>query len=136
MELMDLTGAAWLKAHSDPEKNGCSCPGWPSIAGLEAVHYPYCPSGLAETLGCEIRMGTKGIQSSILSHFFSKGPGDLDVPENLLERVRIPVVLKATEILKKEAGEDLNLPLIAGMEGPPTLFSHLVESPRKLRLLI
>lgn len=129
VELMDMTGAAWPEAHSDPEKMAALALAGHRIAGLEAVRYPYCLTVLAETMGCNIRMGTKDIQPSVLSHPFSKGPENLRMPENLLEKGRIPVVLNATEILadmtENEAQNEI--PLIAGMEGPLTVFTHLAE---------
>lgn len=129
VELMDMTGAAWPEAHSDPEKMAALALAGHRIAGLEAVRYPYCLTVLAETMGCNIRMGTKDIQPSVLSHPFSKGPENLRMPENLLEKGRIPVVLKATEILADmtENGTQNGIPLIAGMEGPLTVFTHLAE---------
>ncbi|HII01915.1 TPA: MtaA/CmuA family methyltransferase [Methanosarcinaceae archaeon] len=129
VELMDMTGAAWPEAHSDPEKMAALALAGHEIAGLEAVRYPYCLTVLAEALGCEIRMGTKGIQPSVLSHPFSKSSEGLEVPEDLIERGRIPALLQATEILRArtgggEAGKE-EVPLIAGMEGPSTVFSHI-----------
>lgn len=135
VELMDMTGAAWPEAHSDPEKMAALALAGHRIAGLEAVRYPYCLTVLAEIMGCEVRMGTKDIQPSVLSSPFSKGPEGLEVPVNLLERGRIPVVLKATEILKVQTGA-AKLPLIAGMEGPSTLFSHLAEVANFLKWFI
>lgn len=74
-------------------------------------------------------MGTKDIQPSVLSYPFSKGPENLRVPENLLEKGRIPTILKATEILaaRNGNGKRSEIPLIAGMEGPLTVFTHLAE---------
>ena len=68
VELMDLTGAAWPASHSDPEKMAALALAGHEIAGLEAVRYPYCLTVLAETMGCSVRMGTKDIQPSVLSH--------------------------------------------------------------------
>ncbi|AKB37788.1 Methylcobamide:CoM methyltransferase MtaA [Methanosarcina siciliae C2J] len=130
VELMDLTGAAWPEAHSDPEKMATLALAGYEIAGLEAVRYPYCLTVLAETMGCNVRMGTKDIQPSVLSHPFSGGPEKLEVPEALLEKGRIPTVLKATEILAARTGGENGkeeTPLIAGMEGPLTVFTHLAE---------
>jgi len=130
VELMDLTGAAWPASHSDPEKMAALALAGHEIAGLEAVRYPYCLTVLAETMGCSVRMGTKDIQPSVLSHPFSEGPDKLKVPEALLERGRIPTVLKATEILLARTGGKTGkegVPLIAGMEGPLTVFTHLAE---------
>lgn len=74
-------------------------------------------------------MGTKEIQPSVLTRPFSNGPEDLKIPENLLEKGRIPTVLRATEILKVRTGSETDgeVPLTAGMEGPLTVFTHLAE---------
>ena len=129
VELMDITGAAWPEAHSGPEKMAALALAGHEIANLEAIRYPYCLTVLAEIMGCDVRMGTKDIQPSVLSHPFSKGPKNLRVPENLLEKGRIPTVLKATEILVDQTGNraQSEIPLIAGMEGPLTVFTHIAE---------
>lgn len=129
VELMDRTGSVWPAAHSDPEKMAALALAGHEIAGLEAVRYPYCLTVLAEIMGCNVRMGTKEIQPSVLTHPFSNGPQDLKFPEKLLEKGRVPVVLSATEILKAHTGNgtDYEVPLIAGMEGPLTVFTHLAE---------
>jgi [methyl-Co(III) methanol-specific corrinoid protein]:coenzyme M methyltransferase len=129
VELMDITGSAWPATHSDPEKMATLALAAHKFTGLEAVRYPYCLTVLAEIMGCNVRMGTKEIQPSVLTHPFSEGPENLRIPENLIEKGRIPVVLKATEILKArtENGADSEVPLIAGMEGPLTVYSHLAE---------
>lgn len=129
VELMDMTGAFWPEAHSDPEKMAKLAIAGHEIAGFEAVRYPYCLTVLAETMGCDVRMGTKDIQPSVLSHPFSKGRENLGIPENLLEKGRIPAVLKATEILVDmiENKKGRKIPLIAGMEGPLTVFTHIAE---------
>lgn len=129
VELMDMTGAAWPEAHYDPEKMAALALAGHEIAGLEAIRYPYCLTVLAEIMGCDVRMGTKDIQPSVLSHPFLKGPENLRLPENLLEKGRIPTVLKATEILADTTGNKVEreIPLIAGMEGPLTVFTHIAE---------
>lgn len=126
---MNMTGAAWPDAHSDPEKMAALALAGHEIAGLEAVRYPYCLTVLAEIMGCDVRMGAKDIQPSVLSHPFSKGPENLRIPEDLLKKGRVPAVLEATEILadRTKNGTQNEIPLIAGMEGPLTVFTHLAE---------
>jgi len=63
-------------------------------------------------MGCSIRMGTKDIQPSVLTHAFSNWPESLRIPENLLEKGKIPAVLKA----HSGNGTDGEVPLIAGTE--------------------
>src|SRR5512133_3422699 len=129
VELMDITGAAWPEAHLNSEKMAALALAGHKIAGLEAVRYPYCLTVLAEIMGCDVRMGTKDIQPSVLTHPYSTGPECLSFPEDMLYKGRIPVVLQATEILEDriERETENEVPLIAGMEGPVTVLTHLAE---------
>lgn len=124
VDLMDATGAAWPEAHSNPEMMvKLSYAGY-EIAGLEGVRLPYCLTVLAEALGCEVNIGTKSRQPSIANHPLSKSIDGFALPENLLEIGRVPVILKAIEMMKEKVGDDLAI--IAGFEGPVTLASDLV----------
>lgn len=129
VELMDIVGASWPEAHLDPEKMAALALAGHKIAGLEAVRYPYCLTVLAEIMGCDVRMGTKDIQPSVLTHPYSTGPECLSFPEDMFHKGRIPTVLKATEILEYriERETENEVPLIAGMEGPVTVLTHLAE---------
>lgn len=123
IELMDATGASWPEAHSDPEKMAELAFAAYDLTRLEAVRYPYCSTVLAEAMGCEVNLGSKSIQPYVMSHPFSEDTYDIQAPKNLVEKGRIPAVLKATDLLKEKVGE--NVPIIAGIEGPLTLFSYL-----------
>ncbi|ADE36975.1 methyltransferase MtaA/CmuA family [Methanohalophilus mahii DSM 5219] len=123
IELMDATGASWPEAHSDPEKMAELAFAAYDLTRLEAVRYPYCSTVLAEAMGCKVNLGSKFIQPHVISHPFSEDTDNIEAPKNLVEKARIPAVLKATGLLKEKVGE--NVPIIAGIEGPLTLFSHL-----------
>ena len=124
VELMNISGSFWPKAHIDPEKMASLAIEGNRTAGLEAVRIPYCLTVLSQAMGCDVNMGTGDIQPSIISHPAARDIDGIKVPDNLIERGRIPVVLESTILLKETVGDDL--PIIVGLEGPATVVSHLV----------
>lgn len=125
VELMDEVGAAWPEAHIDPELIAKLAIANYELSGLEAVRLPYCLTVLVEAMGCEINMGTKNRQPSVVAHPYPKSLDDAAIPADLLQRGRIPAVLEAIKIVREKVGPDV--PIIGGMEGPITIASDLVS---------
>lgn len=125
VELMDEVGASWPEAHSDPEKMAKLAIANYELSGLEAVRLPYCLTVLAEATGCEVNMGTKNRQPSVTAHPYPKDLEGMEMPENLLDKGRIPAVLAAIKIIRERVGPDV--PIIGGLEGPVTLASDLAS---------
>jgi len=63
VELMDVVGAPWPEAHTNPELMAKLAIANHELSGLEAVRIPYCLTVLVEAMGCEINIGTKNRQS-------------------------------------------------------------------------
>jgi [methyl-Co(III) methanol-specific corrinoid protein]:coenzyme M methyltransferase len=99
------------------------------IAGLKAVRYPLLPYRTCKDY--KLRRKNRHKRHPALGPIppFLKRPENPRVPENLLEKGRIPAVLKATGIPAGLTGNGTQneIPLIAGMEGLLTVFSHLAE---------
>lgn len=125
VELMDEVGAAWPEAHTNPELIAKLAIANYELSGLEAVRLPYCLTVLVEAMGCEINMGTKNRQPSVVAHPYPKSLDDAAIPADLLQRGRIPAVLEAIKIVREKVGPDV--PIIGGMEGPITIASDLVS---------
>jgi [methyl-Co(III) methanol-specific corrinoid protein]:coenzyme M methyltransferase len=125
VELMDTVGAPWPEAHTNPELMAKLAIANYELSGLEAVRIPYCLTVLVEAMGCEINMGTKNRQPSVIGHPYPKDLEGAAVPADLLHRGRIPVVLEAIKIIREKVGPDV--PIIGGMEGPITVASDLVS---------
>lgn len=125
VELMDIVGAPWPEAHTNPELMAKLAIANHELSGLEAVRVPYCLTILVEALGCEINMGTKNRQPSVTAHPYPKDLEGAAVPADILQRGRIPVVLEAIKIIREKVGPDV--PIIGGMEGPITVASDLVS---------
>ncbi|HII91652.1 MAG TPA: MtaA/CmuA family methyltransferase [Methanosarcina sp.] len=125
VELMDEVGAAWPEAHTNPELMAKLAIANYELSGLEAVRLPYCLTVLVEAMGCQINMGTKNRQPSVIEHPYPKSLDGAAVPADLLQRGRIPAVLEAIKIVREKVGPDV--PIIGGMEGPITVASDLVS---------
>jgi [methyl-Co(III) methanol-specific corrinoid protein]:coenzyme M methyltransferase len=125
VELMDVVGAPWPEAHTNPELIAKLAIANHELSGLEAVRVPYCLTVLVEAIGCGINMGTKNRQPSVTEHPYPKDIEGAVIPADLLQRGRIPAVLEAIKIIREKVGPDV--PIIGGMEGPITVASDLVS---------
>ncbi|RNI12446.1 MtaA/CmuA family methyltransferase [Methanohalophilus sp. RSK] len=123
VDFMDVSGAERPKADSDAKTMADLAKSAHNDAEFDAVRVPYDIAIVSEVMGCEIDPGNKASQPSIKTHPFSESMDSLSLPKNLLEKGRIPVLLKAIEILKEEVGDEVAV--IAGCEGPTTLASNL-----------
>lgn len=134
LELMDLSGAARPEADSQPEKMAMLAFSQYVNASFETLRYPFDMVVLAEAMGCTINPGTKARTPAVLKGPMEISPAVPELPEDLLERGRIPAVLKVTEILREKAGS--KLPLIVGVEGPADLAASLCGTTRFLKWTI
>jgi [methyl-Co(III) methanol-specific corrinoid protein]:coenzyme M methyltransferase len=85
-----------------------------------------CQTFEAEALGCKIKPGgTEGIPG--IDHPPIYKIDDTPVfPDDFLSRGRIPELLKAIGILKKEIGDEV--PIVAGIVGPFTIAGSLIDT--------
>jgi [methyl-Co(III) methanol-specific corrinoid protein]:coenzyme M methyltransferase len=134
LELMDMSGAARPDADSQPEKIAVLAFSQYVNASFETLRYPFDMVVLGEALGCVVDPGMKTKLPAVLRGPMEISPAVPELPEDLLERGRIPAVLKATEILREKAGS--KLPLIVGMEGPADLAACLCGTTRFLKWTI
>jgi [methyl-Co(III) methanol-specific corrinoid protein]:coenzyme M methyltransferase len=122
---MEACGVFWPEAHRDPEKMATlAAQAWEQI-GIEGIGVPFCQTVELEVLGCEVNLGTEKTQIPGIATTF---PGyhdasEVKVPENLLEKGRIPVVSRALELL--EAKYDSEVPIRAHLRGPFSIASRL-----------
>lgn len=134
LELMDLCGAARPEADNQSEKMAILAFSQYVNASFETLRYPFDVVVLAEAMGCIVDPGTKAKLPTVLKGPMEISPAVPELPEDLLERGRIPAVLRATEILREKAGS--TLPLIVGMEGPADLATYLCGTTRFLKWTI
>ncbi|MDD3042706.1 MAG: methylcobamide:CoM methyltransferase MtaA [Methanosarcinaceae archaeon] len=134
VDLMKKTGAFWPEAHSNPEKMATLALAAHEITGLEAARYPYCVTVLSEALGCKVRKGSQALQPYVISHPLEVGKRVPEIPEDLLNRGRIPTVLEAGRLLKTKTGD--SLPLIAGIESPASITTKLMGGDKYMKCLL
>jgi [methyl-Co(III) methanol-specific corrinoid protein]:coenzyme M methyltransferase len=124
VEMQQATGIFWPKAHTDPESLAKLAIAGYQIGGIECVKIPFDNTVEAEALGCKSRYPEQShLYPVIVEHPFKK-PDELEIPPNLLESGRIPVVLEAIRIARGKVGDFL--PISSHVVGPFTLAAELV----------
>ncbi len=130
-EQMERVQAFWPDGHEKAEAMAKQALAAYTVLGFDAVRVPFCQTIEAEALGCRIKSGKdKGIPG--IDHPPPYKLDDLpEFPKDFLSRGRIPELLKAVRILKKELGDEV--PVVAGIIGPFTIAGALLETTTLLR---
>ena len=132
IEIQEIIGIYWPEAFRDSKKMARLAIESQKITGLECVNIGYEFSILPEALGCEIKYyDNPGLKPAIISHPFQR-PEDLKMPDDLLERGRIPVVIEAIHLVRKEVGDFL--PISSFIFGPYSLAGEIAEPLRLIKL--
>lgn len=125
IEIQKAVGIYWPEAFRDPEKMARLAIESQKITGLECVNIGYEFSILPEALGCDIKYyDDHGLKPAIISHAFNRHE-DLKMPDDLLERGRIPAIMEAIHLVRREVGDFL--PISSFIFGPFSLAGELVE---------
>ncbi len=122
---MDAVQTFWPQAHENGEAMAKQALAAHQVLGFDAVRVPFCQTFEAEALGCILKPGgTDGIPG-----IDPPPPYTIDdtpvLPDDFLNRGRIPELLKAVGILKKKVGDAV--PIIGGIIGPFTIAGALLE---------
>lgn len=129
LQQMDSLDARWPDAHTDPKLMAKLAGGAYWLLGFDAVRVPFCQTIEAEALGTPVQLGTHDTLPTSSAHPFQ--PGDaVPIPDDLLQRGRIPVLLEAVRILKAEFAE--SAAVIAGVVGPFSVAGHLLGTDQLL----
>lgn len=96
--------------------------------GLEAVGLPFDQTTEAEILGCEIKWRENDCPSVPFKGY--ETVDEVKVPENWLEKGRIPVILKALEIASEKYGDEVAI--YGHIVGPYQMASYLGEVQRTI----
>jgi len=131
---MEKVQAFWPEAHLEGEAMAKQALAAYSVLGFDAVRVPFCQTFEAEALGCELKPGgTEGIPG-----IEPRPPYTIDdtpaFPDDFLSRGRIPELLKAVRILKKEVGDEV--PVIGGIQGAFSITGSLLETIYLLKATI
>lgn len=129
-ELMEQTNASWPEAHTDGDKMAQLSEGGASILHLDAVRVPYCQTVEAEAFGAEIKSGGKTHIPSIAKQPYTIGDVP-ELPDDFLQRGRIPEVIKAIKRLKEDVGSEKAV--MGGIVGPFSVATSLIGIPQMLK---
>jgi [methyl-Co(III) methanol-specific corrinoid protein]:coenzyme M methyltransferase len=122
VELMEKTGVYFPEAHLDPVKMAELAAAGYEILGFDSIMPEFSVQQEAEALGCVVDWGSPTMMPDAKTHP-AKDVDQIKIPENLLEKPSIQVVLRALEMLRRNYGD--HAALIGKVMGPWTLSYHL-----------
>jgi len=123
VELMDKTGIHFPQAHLDARQMAELAAAGYEILGFDTVMPEFSVQQEATALGCEANWGSDTMMPEVLTHPV-KEVSDIVIPENLLEKPSVRVVLDAISLLRHEYGD--RVAIIGKVMGPWTICYHTV----------
>lgn len=128
LDIQKATGISFPEAHRDADKMAKLAIAGSEMTGLENVRVPFDFVIEPEALGCKIKWpDNPALVPATLEHIY-QNPEDLKMPDNILESGRIPILLDAIRILRKEVGD--YLPISSLVLGPFTLAGELMGAAK------
>ncbi|MHB8869546.1 MAG: MtaA/CmuA family methyltransferase [Thermoleophilia bacterium] len=120
---MDAAGAAWPEAHQKAEPMAKLALAAYTELGFDAVRVPYCQTMESEALGCTIKYaGREGIPRIDVHAYHIGDP--ISLPDDFLERGRLPELIEAVRILKREVGDEVAV--MGNVVGPFSIVANLI----------
>jgi len=121
-ELMDRCGYTWDQAHYDIEKLVDLSAAAHNHLGLETLKLPFDMTVETEALGGKIDPGSPDTLPQLITHLYRE-PEELNFERSLLDKGRIPLVLKAITTAKTRY--DGEAAVVSSIVGPFTLGTRL-----------
>jgi len=121
----------WPLFHQKSEEMAKMARGAYEIFGFDAVRLPFCQTFEAEALGCEVIYKGFIPRNGEAIYQIDDSP---QFPEDFLKRGRIPNLLEAIELLKREVGREVLV--LGGVVGPLSIARTLLDSVPLLRASI
>jgi [methyl-Co(III) methanol-specific corrinoid protein]:coenzyme M methyltransferase len=123
---MEKVGSYWPEAHEKAEDMAKLAMAAYTVLGFDAVRVPFCQTFEAEALGCKVKGGGKENIPGIDHPVAYKLDDHPVLPDDFLERGRIPQLLEAVRILKREV--DDKVAIIGGIIGPFTIAGAMLDA--------
>jgi [methyl-Co(III) methanol-specific corrinoid protein]:coenzyme M methyltransferase len=120
---MDKVGIHFPKAHLDARQMAGLAAGGYEVLGFDTIMPEFSVQQEAAALGCEIDWGSPGMMPDAKTHPV-KNVADAVIPENILEKPSMKVVLEAISLLRKEYGD--RVAILGKVMGPWTICYHMV----------
>jgi len=129
VEAMKKVDANWPESHWDPKKIARLAASTYELTGVPCCTVPFCLTLEGEALGCPLDKGTNITQPQIMEHL-ETAFDDFEVPQDFLQRGRIPAVLEAISLLAKSQ-RDVQ-PVNIKVTGPFTIACAVFGAERVL----
>ncbi|NIS69194.1 MAG: MtaA/CmuA family methyltransferase [Proteobacteria bacterium] len=127
---MEKVKAFWPEGHEKAETMAKQAMAAYTVLGFDAVRVPFSQIFEAEALGCKMKPGRAVDGSEGIPGLQHPPPYTLDdtpeLPADFLSRGKIPELLKAVKIIKKELGDEVAI--VAGIIGPFTIAGSLLDT--------
>ncbi len=124
---MEKVQAFWPEGHESGEVMAKQAIAAYTVLGFDAVRVPFCQTFEAAGLGCAIKPGItpsgEGIPGIEHPPIYKLDDTPL-FPDDFLSRGRIPELLKAVRIIKKELGDEVAI--VGGIIGPFTIAGSIL----------
>jgi len=122
LELMEKVGIFFPQAHLDAGQMAELAAAGHEILGFDAIMPEFSVQQEAAALGCEMDWGSPSMMPDAKTHPFQKVE-DLKIPENILEKPSLKVVLEALSLLRRQYGDEVAI--IGKVMGPWTISYHM-----------
>jgi MtaA/CmuA family methyltransferase len=122
LELMEITGVFFPQAHLDARQMAELAAAGHEILGFDTIMPEFSVQQEAAALGCEMDWGGPSMMPDAKTHPFQRAE-DLRIPENILEKPSMRVVLEALGILRRQYSDEVAI--IGKVMGPWTLSYHM-----------
>lgn len=123
VELMNKMGVYFPQAHTDAQAMAELASGGYEVLGFDTIMPEYSVQQEAAALGCEVDWGGKNMMPVAVTHPV-KRLEDVVIPENILEKPALKVVLDAISLLRKEYGD--RVAIVGKVMGPWTICYNVV----------
>lgn len=120
--LMDAAGISFPQAHLDAQAMADLAWAGHDILGFDTVMPEYSVHQESAALGCDVDWGDRDTMPDAKSFPYADF-ADIEVPENILEKPSMRVVLDALSILKRNVGDEAAV--VGKVMGPWTLSYHM-----------
>ena len=121
-DLMDIAGISFPQAHRDSNAMAELALAGHEIIGFDTVMPEYSVHQEAAALGCDVDWGNRDMMPDS-RNFPHEDFSDVEIPENILEKPSMRVVLDALSILRRHVGG--KVAVVGKVMGPWTIAYHM-----------
>jgi len=121
-DLMDACGVSFPQAHLEANAMSDLALAGHEILGFDTIMPEYSVHQESAALGCDVNWGDRDTMPDGKSFPYSDF-SDIEIPENILEKPSMRVVLDALSILKRSVGD--KVAIMGKVMGPWTLSYHM-----------